>query len=99
AERFGVPVFDGARIIRIEEKPKAPRSSYAVIGAYFYDHTVFDRIRTLQPSGRGELEITDANNSYLRDGELTYEILEGWWTVAREPGTFVAACGITNFAL
>ena len=85
AERFGVPVFDGARIIRIEEKPKAPRSSYAVIGAYFYDSTVFDRIRTLEPSGRGELEITDVNNSYLRDGELNYEILEGWWTDA---GTF-----------
>ncbi len=68
-------------------------SQYAVIGAYFYDATVFDRIRTLQPSGRGELEITDVNNSYLREGQLTYEILEGWWTDA---GTFESLWHASN---
>jgi len=84
-ERFGVPVFEGGRIVRIEEKPKAPASSYAVTGIYFFDATVFDRVRTLKPSGRSEYEITDVNNSYLRDGQLTYDILDGWWTDA---GTF-----------
>jgi len=84
-ERFGVPVFQDERIARIEEKPKVPACSFAVIGIYFYDATVFDRIRSLKPSGRQEYEITDVNNSYLRDGQLTYDILEGWWTDA---GTF-----------
>jgi glucose-1-phosphate thymidylyltransferase len=92
-ERFGVPVFDHDRLVRIEEKPAAPGSPYAVIGAYFYDATVFDRIRTLQPSGRGELEITDVNNSYLRDGQLSCEILEGWWTDA---GTFESLWHASN---
>jgi glucose-1-phosphate thymidylyltransferase len=84
-ERFGVPVFDGDRIARVEEKPKVPKSRYAVIGIYMYDETVFDRIRKLKPSGRGEFEITDVNNQYLADGALTYSILNGWWTDA---GTF-----------
>jgi len=84
-QRFGVPVFEGDRIVKIEEKPKDPKSPYAVIGIYMYDRTVFDRIRTLKPSARGELEITDVNNSYLAEGSLTYSILEGWWTDA---GTF-----------
>lgn len=84
-ERFGVPVFHDGRVIRIEEKPKVPESPYAVIGVYFYDWTVFNHIRTLKPSARGEYEITDVNNSYLAEGQLTYEILEGWWTDA---GTF-----------
>jgi glucose-1-phosphate thymidylyltransferase len=84
-ERFGVPVFDGDRIARVEEKPKVPKSRYAVIGIYMYDETVFDRIRKLKPSGRGEFEITDVNNQYLADGTLTYSILNGWWTDA---GTF-----------
>lgn len=84
-ERFGVPVFKDGRIVTIEEKPKAPASSYAVTGIYFYDATVFDRIRTLKPSGRQEYEITDVNNSYLSQSQLTYDILEGWWTDA---GTF-----------
>lgn len=84
-ERFGVPVFDGDRIARVEEKPKVPKSRYAVIGIYMYDATVFDRIRKLKPSGRGEFEITDVNNQYLADGTLTYSILNGWWTDA---GTF-----------
>jgi glucose-1-phosphate thymidylyltransferase len=84
-ERFGVPVFEDGQIVRIEEKPKKAASPYAVIGIYFYDPTVFDRIRTLKPSGRQEYEITDVNNSYLAENNLTHEILEGWWTDA---GTF-----------
>ena len=84
-ERFGVPVFEGDKIIRIEEKPKQPQSRYAVTGFYMYDARVFDRIRGLKPSARGELEITDVNNLYLSDGRLSYSILEGWWTDA---GTF-----------
>jgi glucose-1-phosphate thymidylyltransferase len=84
-ERFGVAVFDRGKIVRIEEKPRVPASSYAVTGIYFYDATVFERIRFLKPSARHEYEITDVNNSYLYEGELTYDILEGWWTDA---GTF-----------
>ncbi len=83
--RFGVPAFDNGRIVRIDEKPKIPASPYAVVGIYFYDSTVFDRIRTLKPSDRREYEITDVNNSYLRDGLLAHDELEGWWTDA---GTF-----------
>ncbi len=81
-QRFGVPVLDGARVVRIEEKPAQPRSPYAVTGIYFYDARVFDIIRTLKPSGRGELEITDVNNAYIEAGELTWDILDGWWTDA-----------------
>lgn len=84
-ERFGVPVLGDGRILRIEEKPKAPASPYAVIGIYFYDWTVFNRIRTLKPSGRAEYEVTDLNNSYLAEGQLTHDFLDGWWTDA---GTF-----------
>ncbi len=84
-QRFGVPVFEGKRMVRIEEKPRVPKSPYAVIGVYFYDATVFDRIRALKPSKREEYEITDVNNSYIAAGELDYEILEGWWSDA---GTF-----------
>lgn len=84
-ERFGVPVFEGRRIVKIEEKPKLAGSPYAIIGVYFYDGTVFDRVRPLRPSGRGELEITDVNNSYVREGKLEYEVIEGGWTDA---GTF-----------
>lgn len=84
-ERFGVPVFEGKRIVRIEEKPRVPCSPYAVIGVYFYDETVFDRVRTLKPSGRGEFEITEVNNSYLYEGKLGYDVIEGGWTDA---GTF-----------
>jgi glucose-1-phosphate thymidylyltransferase len=92
-ERFGVPVLDGARVERIEEKPAAPRSPYAVTGIYLYDGRVFDIIRTLKPSGRGELEITDVNNAYIERGELTWDILEGWWTDA---GTFESLRRATN---
>ena len=84
-ERFGVPVFEGKRIVRIEEKPKVPGSPYAVIGVYFYDGTVFDRVRTLRPSGRGEFEITDVNNSFLFEEQLSYYVIDGGWTDA---GTF-----------
>ena len=81
-ERFGVPELDGARIVRIEEKPEQPKSNYAVTGIYMYDRRVFDFCRTLKPSGRGELEITDVNNQYIQDGDLYYDVLEGWWTDA-----------------
>ncbi len=85
AERFGVAEIRGDHVIGIEEKPKAPKSDFAVIGMYLYDNSVFQKIRRLRPSGRGELEITDVNNFYIEEGTLTYEILEGWWTDA---GTF-----------
>ena len=94
-ERFGVPTFEGGKIVQIDEKPKAPSSPYAVIGMYFYDGTVFDRVRTLKPSGRGEFEITDVNNSYLYDGQLKHEIIEGGWTDA---GTFESLWRATNMA-
>ncbi|HEX9155226.1 MAG TPA: sugar phosphate nucleotidyltransferase [Nitrospira sp.] len=81
-QRFGVPVLEGQRVVKIEEKPANPRSSYAVTGMYFYDAMVFDIIKTLKPSGRGELEITDVNNAYIAAGTLTWDLLEGWWTDA-----------------
>jgi len=84
-QRFGVPVFESERITRIEEKPAHPKSNYAVTGFYLYDGTVFEKIRTLKPSGRGELEITDLNNQYIAEGSMQYSVLEGWWTDA---GTF-----------
>lgn len=81
-ERFGVARFDGRRLTHIVEKPAKPPSSYAVTGIYFYDATVFDIISTLRPSRRGELEITDVTNTYLRRGRLTHGILSGWWSDA-----------------
>ena len=85
-ERFGVPVFGKNReIIRIEEKPKKPKSSYAVTGLYLYDFSVFSKIKKIRPSGRGELEITDVNNLYLQEKKLTWSILRGYW---RDAGTF-----------
>ncbi len=81
-QRFGVPVLDGTRVLKIEEKPTEPKSPYAVTGIYFYDARVFEIIKTLKPSGRGELEITDVNNNYIRAGQLTWDVLEGWWTDA-----------------
>ena len=85
AERFGVAEIRDERIVGIEEKPKTPKSNLAVTGIYMYDETVFDKVRKLVPSGRGELEITDVNNAYIREGTMTYAHLEGWWTDA---GTF-----------
>jgi glucose-1-phosphate thymidylyltransferase len=81
-ERFGVAELDGERVVRIEEKPARPRSNLAVTGIYMYDTRVFEIIRTLNPSNRGELEITDVNNRYAEWGDLRYEILDGWWTDA-----------------
>jgi len=81
---YGVPVLKSGRIVRIEEKPKKPKSKYAVVGVYMYDETVFDLIRTLKPSKRGELEVTDLNNAYLKRGQLHHEILKGWWADAGE---------------
>jgi glucose-1-phosphate thymidylyltransferase len=81
-QRFGVPVFEGERIVRVEEKPKAPRSPYAVTGIYFYDADVFSIIETLKPSARGEFEITDVNNAYIERGTLEWDVLDGWWTDA-----------------
>jgi len=84
-QRFGVPVFDGKKIIRVEEKPSKPASDYAVIGVYMYDYRVFEFIKSLKPSRRGELEITDVNNFYISEGKMQWDELEGWWSDA---GTF-----------
>lgn len=84
-ERFGVATLKGEKVASIVEKPRKPNSNLAVIGIYMYDARVFEVIKTLEPSDRGELEITDVNNWYIRDGSMTYDILEGWWTDA---GTF-----------
>jgi glucose-1-phosphate thymidylyltransferase len=92
-QRFGVPEIDGDKVIRIEEKPAEPKSDYAVTGIYFYDATVFDIIKTLVPSGRGELEITDVNNHYIDRDEMTWNELEGWWTDA---GTFESLLRASN---
>jgi glucose-1-phosphate thymidylyltransferase len=93
AERFGVAEIRGDKVIGIEEKPGSPRSNYAVVGIYLYDATVFQKIRRLKPSGRGELEITDVNNFYIHEGTLTYEVLDGWWTDA---GTFESLLRASN---
>ena len=85
AHRFGVAEIQGDRIIGIEEKPKQPKSNYAVTGIYMYDETVFEKTRHLKPSARGELEITDVNNAYINEGTMSFAHLEGWWTDA---GTF-----------
>jgi glucose-1-phosphate thymidylyltransferase len=84
-QRYGVAEIQGDRVIGIEEKPKVPKSNMSVTGIYFYDHAVFDIIRTIKPSGRGEMEITDVNNAYIARGELSYGTFQGWWTDA---GTF-----------
>ncbi|HQO15304.1 MAG TPA: sugar phosphate nucleotidyltransferase [Smithellaceae bacterium] len=84
-QRFGVPVFEGEKIIRVDEKPANPASNYAVIGIYMYDCRVFEFIKSLQPSQRGELEITDVNNFYIREGKMEWDVLDGWWSDA---GTF-----------
>ena len=84
-ERFGVAEVKGKKIINIEEKPKKPKSDLAVTGIYMYDARVFDIIRPLKPSKRGELEITDVNNAYIKLGKMTFDVLDGWWT---DCGTF-----------
>jgi glucose-1-phosphate thymidylyltransferase len=93
AERFGVAELKGKRITGIEEKPKRPKSNYAVTGIYLYDATVFEKCRVLKPSARGELEITDVNNAYIREGSMTFSILDGWWTDA---GTFESLLRAAN---
>ena len=90
-ERYGVAELLNGRVARIVEKPTNPPSNYAVVGAYFYDADVFDLIETLQPSARGELEITDVNNLYLQRGELTYDFVCGWWTDAGTPESLLQA--------
>jgi len=88
-----VPQLDGKRVVQIEEKPAQPKSEYAVIGIYMYDADVFDIIKTLKPSGRGELEITDVNNAYIARGDMTWDELEGWWSDA---GTFESLLHASN---
>lgn len=90
-QRYGVPELQGDRIVSIEEKPERPKSSFAVTGIYMYDSDVFGIIKGLKPSGRGELEITDVNNDYIRRNELTYDILRGWWTDAGTHASLVRA--------
>src|ERR1043165_8720048 len=92
-QRFGVPELEGRKVVRIEEKPREPKSEYAVIGIYMYDADVFRIIKTLKPSARGELEITDVNNEYIRRGEMTWDELDGWWTDA---GTFESLLHASN---
>jgi glucose-1-phosphate thymidylyltransferase len=92
-QRFGVPQLEGKRVVKIEEKPAEPKSEYAVIGIYMYDARVFEIIRVLKPSGRGELEITDVNNAYIERGEMTWDVLEGWWSDA---GTFESLLYASN---
>src|SRR3982751_6580853 len=92
-QRFGVPRLDGSRVLRIDEKPAKPQSDYAVIGVYMYDEAVYEIIRSLKPSGRGELEITDVNNAYIERDAMTWEELDGWWTDA---GTFESLLHASN---
>ncbi len=94
-ERFGVVELKGKKIINIEEKPKRPKSNYVVTGIYMYDSRVFDIIRTLKPSWRNELEITDVNNAYLKRGRLSYDVLDGYWT---DCGTFDSLLRANNLA-
>ncbi len=93
AERFGVAELRDGRVVGIEEKPRFPKSRYAVTGIYLYDSTVFEKIKKLKPSARGELEITDVNNRFIQEGTMTYDFLQGWWTDA---GTFQSLRRATN---
>jgi len=95
-ERFGVAEVQGRKIVGIEEKPARPKSNYAVTGIYFYDGQVFNIIRGLKPSARGELEITDVNNAYIDKGSLEFDVLEHWWTDA---GTFASLAKANELAL
>jgi glucose-1-phosphate thymidylyltransferase len=92
-QRFGVPEIKGDQILRIDEKPEKPASRYAVTGIYMYDGEVFNIVKTLKPSKRGELEITDVNNAYINQGKMQYDILDGWWTDA---GTFESLLHASN---
>jgi glucose-1-phosphate thymidylyltransferase len=92
-ERFGVAEIRDGKVESIVEKPKDPKSSFAVCGLYLYDNSVFEIIKTLKPSGRGELEITDVNNVFIKRGEMAYSVLDGWWTDA---GTFESLLKASN---
>lgn len=94
-QRYGVAELDGDRIVSIEEKPRAPKSNFCVTGIYMYDSNVFEIIRTLKPSHRGELEITDVNNEYIRRGTMTSDVIAGWWTDA---GTFESLAHANSLA-
>ena len=96
AERFGVAEFNGDYIVGIEEKPAQPKSNYAVTGIYMYDATVFDKIKTCKPSHRNELEITDVNNAYIREGTMTFSFLDGWWTDAGTFDSLLRAANLVN---
>lgn len=87
-KRYGVAELDGEKVISIEEKPEHPKSNYAVTGVYFYDKDVFECIKTLKPSGRGELEITDVNNFYIKQGKMKSSEMKGWWTDAGTPDSY-----------
>ncbi|XWN38634.1 MAG: sugar phosphate nucleotidyltransferase [Balneola sp.] len=87
-ERYGVAELEGEKVISIDEKPQEPKSNFAVTGIYFYDANVFECIKTLKPSGRGELEITDVNNYYIKQGQMKSSVLEGWWTDAGTPDSY-----------
>ena len=95
-QRFGVPELVGERVVRIEEKPKVPKSKYAVIGIYFYDPQVFEFIGTLKPSDRGELEITDVNNWYIERNVMTWDVMEGWWTDAGTLDSLIRASNLVR---
>nr|WP_150959429.1 sugar phosphate nucleotidyltransferase [Aneurinibacillus sp. XH2] len=94
--RYGVPELKNGKIVAIEEKPENPKSSFAVTGIYMFDSKVFEIIRSLKPSARGELEITDVNNAYIQQNKLTYEILQGWWTDAGTHESFAKANMLAN---
>ena len=95
-ERFGVAEIEGEQIKSIEEKPERPKSNYAVTGIYMFDANVFDYIKNLKPSGRGELEITDVNNQYIREGRMSYSRLRGWWTDAGTHYSYKLANDLVN---
>ncbi|MDP9171960.1 MAG: sugar phosphate nucleotidyltransferase [Acidobacteriota bacterium] len=96
AERFGVAEFKGEHIVGIEEKPAQPKSNFAVTGIYMYDASVFDKIKTCKPSHRNELEITDVNNAYIREGTMTFSFLDGWWTDAGTFDSLLRAANLVN---
>lgn len=95
-KRYGVPIIKGNKIVKIEEKPDKPKSPYCVIGIYMYDSAVFEMIESIEPSERGELEITDVNNIYATKGRLMYSIMSGWWTDA---GTFESLYEASNYLI
>lgn len=94
--RFGVPELDGDRIISIVEKPTNPQSNFAVTGIYMFDQEVFNIIKSIVPSARGELEITDVNNEYIKRGQLTFDVLHGWWTDAGTHSSLAKANGLAQ---